>query len=242
MQSNCDVLSEPVQFRELPLFEGAHIWRAYWTSTVLPYIGSNVLEVGAGIGSATAILASAAQQRWLCLEPDAENIRILKRRHDAGQIPRHCEARQGGLGVLEPKDRFDTILYVDVLEHIPDDRAEMAAAAAHLTPRGHLIVVAPAHQFLFTEFDRAIGHYRRYSRASLLALTPRTLRPVQAFYLDSVGMLASLGNRLIMHAAHPPVWSIELWNRCFVPASRLIDPLMRRKIGKTVVAIWERAG
>ena len=104
---------------------------------------------------------------------------------------------------LPSEDRFDTILYVDVLEHIEDDRGELAGAAARLRTGGHVVVLAPAHQALYSPFDKAIGHFRRYSHRSLLAAAPSTLQPVAAYYLDAVGMAASLANRLLLRASMP---------------------------------------
>jgi len=230
-----------VEFRELPLFERAHRWRAYWTDMVRPYVGANVLEVGAGIGSATAELATGAVRRWICLEPDAENFRRLDSKVKSGRLPSQCTCIHGDLRSIDANERFDTILYIDVLEHISDDAAELALAAERLDPDGMLIVLSPAHQMLYTEFDRAIGHFRRYSRSSLLAAAPRTLAPVRTFYLDSVGMAASLGNRLLMHAAEPPEWSIRLWDGLFVPASRAVDKVLLHAVGKTVVGVWRRS-
>jgi 2-polyprenyl-3-methyl-5-hydroxy-6-metoxy-1,4-benzoquinol methylase len=78
----------------------------------------------------------------------------------------------GTIAALESTGPFDTIIYLDVLEHIADDRAELACAARLLSPQGCVIVLSPAHQFLFSPFDQAVGHYRRYSRATLRDLTP----------------------------------------------------------------------
>jgi SAM-dependent methyltransferase len=233
-------LPTPVEFHELPLFEQAHAWRSYWVSSIEPFVGAEVLEVGAGIGSATAVMAARNRRAWLCLEPDPVNFHTLQRKHASGGLPTCCTVRHGDLTALAADPQFDTVLYVDVLEHIADDRAEVARAAAMLKPGGRLIVVAPAYQFLFTEFDRAIGHYRRYTRAALAALTPAGCRIERSFYLDCVGMIASLGNRLVMHAAEPPAWSIRLWDGLFVPASRILDRLALHSFGKTVVAVWTR--
>ena len=81
----------------------------------------------------------------------------------AGSLPKHCQAITGTLASLDPEVKADTILYIDVMEHIAGDRQEMADAAARLRPGGHLIVLSPAHQWLFSPFDEAIGHYRRYT-------------------------------------------------------------------------------
>ena len=136
---------------------------------------------------------------------------------------------------------FDTILYIDVLEHIEDDAAELARSASHLRTGGHIIVLAPAHQHLYSPFDKAIGHFRRYSKGSLLAAAPPSLAPVEAFYLDAAGMALSLANRMLLRASMPTGGQILFWDRVVVPVSRLIDPVLARSVGKTVVAIWTLA-
>ncbi|QQP92903.1 class I SAM-dependent methyltransferase (plasmid) [Skermanella sp. TT6] len=223
---------------ELELFRSAERWKTYWGSRLGGYVTGRVLEVGAGIGGTTEVLVTGRAIEWVCLEPDPALSDRLRRSVDAGRLPDRCRVVTGTVADLGAEDRFDTVLYIDVLEHIEDDRAELARAAARLEPGGHLIVLAPAHQFLFTAFDREIGHYRRYDRKSLLALEPPGLRMATAFYLDSVGMLASLGNRLLLRSSMPTAGQIRLWDRMMVPLSRGLDPLLRRSLGKTVVAIW----
>jgi hypothetical protein len=133
------------------------------------------------------------------------------------------------------------LLLRDVLEHIEDDAAELRRAADRLAPGGHLVVLAPAHRALYTAFDAAIGHHRRYTRAGLLALAPAGLVPVRARYLDAVGMLASLGNRLLLRSATPTTRQIQLWDRLMVPPSRLVDPLLGFAVGKSVLVVWSKA-
>src|SRR5439155_19234776 len=106
----------------------------------------------------------------------------------SGELPKCCESRLGTLEKFDDAETFDTILYMDVLEHIEDDRAEVARAAKHLRPGGHVIALSPAHQWLFTPFDRAIGHHRRYTRAGFGALATPDLEPVRLRYLDSIGL------------------------------------------------------
>ena len=81
--------------------------------------------------------------------------------------------------VRAPADeRFDTILYIDVLEHIDDDLGELARSATHLRPGGHLIVLAPAHQALYSPFDKAIGTSAATTRGRFLRpLRPCSIRP-----------------------------------------------------------------
>ncbi len=225
---------------ELDLFATAERWKAYVRRQVRPYLGRQVLEVGAGHGGTTRVLCGVEQECWVCLEPDRSLADRLIAAISAGELPDCCEARIGTLADLDDGDRFDTILYMDVLEHIADDRAELARAADQLRPGGHLIVLAPAHQWLFTPFDEAIGHYRRYTRRSLRAAAPDGLALSRLVYLDSIGMLASLGNRLVLKSSMPSSGQIAAWDRLMVPLSTLADPLLGYSIGKSVLAVWKK--
>ena len=101
-------------------------------------------------------------------------------------------------------------------------------------------MLAPAHQFLFTPFDQAVGHFRRYSKTTLLETAPRSLHIERLAYLDSLGALASLGNRFLLQSDMPRIRHIKVWDGILVPLSRILDPLMRYSIGKSVLAIWRK--
>jgi len=170
----------------------------------------------------------------------AINVCMIRDKISAGQMPAGCKVTSGTLADIPREARFDAMLYLDVLEHIRDDGAEVALAAAHLAPHGRLIVLAPAHNWLFTPFDERIGHYRRYSRRSLGALTVPGLKIVSLRYVDSVGMVASLANRLILSASMPTDRQIQVWDQCMVPVSRVSDRLLMGSLGKSVIGVWER--
>ncbi|MFO0936821.1 MAG: class I SAM-dependent methyltransferase [Gemmataceae bacterium] len=225
---------------ELELFAHARNWKRYFASKVRAHLGADVLEVGAGIGETTRYLNPGDRNRWLCLEPDPQLILQLRQTIADGSIPGYCEARQGTLDDFESDELFDSILYIDVLEHIENDRAELENAARHLKPGGKVIALSPAHQWLFTPFDQSIGHFRRYNKAMVRAITPASLRCVQLRYLDSVGMLASMGNRFLLHSGMPNVKQIKLWDRAMVPFSKVLDPLLGYTVGKSVFAVWEK--
>jgi SAM-dependent methyltransferase len=223
---------------ELELFSTAINWKTYYNRLISQHISGHVLEVGAGIGGTTRILSSARHTDWTCLEPDwALASRIEETIHE---LPVRCDVRKGDLSVLADHERFDTILYIDVLEHIQDDAQELQHASGHLNTGGRLIVLAPAHQFLFSPFDRAAGHFRRYDRTSLAKVVPPELTHEALFYLDSCGLLLSLGNRLILRQSHAGRRQIEFWDRFVVGLSRLADPLLGYRVGKTVVGVWSK--
>jgi SAM-dependent methyltransferase len=220
---------------ELDLFENARNWKAYWRGQIAGFVRGEVLEVGAGIGANTLALADLKYERWTCLEPDA----ALAGRIAVPPGGRHQSA-VGTIGDLPAEKKFDAILYIDVLEHIEDDRSEMARAAGRLKPGGTLIVLAPAHPFLFTPFDAAIGHFRRYTRASLHQAAPATLSEEKLVYLDAAGMLASAANRLLLRSSMPNQRQILTWDRLLVPVSRLIDPIFGGRVGKSVLGVWRK--
>jgi SAM-dependent methyltransferase len=225
---------------ELDLFSGASNWKSYFSRVLAPFIGARVLEVGAGIGSNIPYLRTSAVREWTSLEPDPNLARRIVDRTDAGELPRALHVVAGTIENIDAHRRYDTILYIDALEHIRDDGDELARAANLLAPGGNLVVLAPAHQFLFSPFDGAIGHWRRYNGATLAGLTPRGCRIRARLALDSAGFLASLANRLLLKATMPSRGQIAFWDRVLVPISRIVDALTGRIFGKTVVMVWSR--
>ena len=217
---------------ELDLFAKATHWKSYWRSFLASAISGDVLEVGAGIGSNTRVLSGLPVKSWTCLEPD---LQLCDR------IPRDLAAtiNNAKIADLPAVPSYDTIVYIDVLEHIEDDQAELERAFRLLRKGGHLCVLAPAHQGLFTAFDAAIGHYRRYSKESLKKVGPPNGRLTTLAYLDCAGMLASIGNRVLLKQAAPTERQIATWDRYLVPISRRLDPLFGFTIGKSVVGVWQ---
>jgi SAM-dependent methyltransferase len=229
---------------ELDVFKLAGNWKRYWSSVVGPYVGGTVLEVGAGVGANAPYLVNDRVTRLVSLEPDgrfAAQLEAAAQTLRAGHTA-DIDVRHGLVRDLPPGDRFDTIVYLDVLEHIEFDRDEVAAAAHRLNPRGHLVVLAPAFQQLYSEFDRAIGHYRRYTAATLKALTAPQLAVVHVRYLDALGAGLSAANRLVLARATPSMANILFWDRCIVPVSRIADHVLGRFVGRSVVCVWQKHG
>jgi SAM-dependent methyltransferase len=223
---------------ELELFSNATNWKRYVSQHLGRFVTGRVLDVGAGIGSNIEYLSNPAVTEWVALEPDPTLAARIAGRINRAELPTSCRVLNGTTDTLGPAERFDTILYLDVIEHIADDAAELQRAADHLAPQGRLVVLAPAHQFLFSPFDAAIGHHRRYTAGSLRAIGPRGGRVEVCRMLDSVGFFASLANRMLLRAAQPTPGQIKLWDNVMVPASRVVDRLSGFVFGKSVAAVW----
>lgn len=225
---------------ELELFRDASRWKNYFASHLRSYLRGHVLEVGAGIGGSARVLCDGRQQSWTMLEPDARLASRLQEEVRRAPLPVPQETRVATTAELG-SEHFDCILYMDVVEHIEADREELERAATHLAPGGCLVVLVPAHQWLYTPFDQAIGHFRRYSRGSLRAIAPSSLSCRKLIYLDSIGLFASLANRLWLKSAAPTRGQIRFWDRVLVRGSQWVDPLLGHSVGKSVLGVWQRA-
>jgi SAM-dependent methyltransferase len=204
-----------------------------------PYLRGRVLEVGAGMGTITRRLADRYPDLDLVALEPAENV-FADLSAYAALNPR-VTALRTTLGEYrpEPGERFDAILYLNVLEHIADDAEELRLAAAALRPGGALLVFGPAMEGLYGELDYRAGHYRRYrvdtlgERAMAAGLEVRRSR-----YFDVLGVLPYfLVYRLL---GHREISGSSLWgyDRVLVPVSRLIQrALPYPPFGKNVIAV-----
>jgi len=226
--------------KELVLFENAVKWKKYFTSFVRPYIKTKIIEVGAGLGANTSLLNNGSAEVWVMLEPDSKMSSIIEKKINERLLPANCKLVAGHLSGLEKKTKYDTILYIDVLEHIENDRKEIQTAADLLSPGGHLIILSPAFQSLNSPFDKAIGHFRRYTKATLRESFPASLFQVDLRYLDSAGFFLSWANRFILKQKYPTQKQVNTWNRYGIPLSRIMDRIVNYSFGKSILGIWKK--
>jgi len=221
---------------ELDLFEHATNWKKYWSSKIANSIKGNVLEVGAGTGSNTLLLFSNKKvDKWVSLEPDTILCNQAKSRIGSVTDSTKVEFLSCYTSALAPNEKYNSILYIDVLEHIENDYDELLTASRHLHEDGTIIILSPAHNFLFSPFDKAIGHYRRYNKKSLSDAIPKSLTINKMYYIDSVGLIASAANRFMLKSKMPNPTQINLWDKLMVPASRVLDLITGFSLGKSIV-------
>jgi SAM-dependent methyltransferase len=224
---------------ELDLFANVVNWKSYWSRQIRPFLTGDVLEVGAGIGSNTQFLDPEGPGQLTCLEPDPQLVAQLDRKLRETKSGRAYKVICGTMQSLNDQT-YDTIVYVDVLEHIENDREELNKAASLLRSGGRLIILSPAHQRLFSPFDAAIGHFRRYDRRMLQTITPASLQLERMRYLDCVGVFTSTANLLFLRQSMPTRSQLRFWDSWIVPISRVLDRFFFYSIGKSIIAIWQK--
>lgn len=224
--------------KELELFQYATVWKAYWKKYLQPYIKGDVLEVGAGIGFTTKVFSDLNFANWYCLEPDINLLTQLE--INLKGIKKNYKNIHGTLENLDPALKFDCILYIDVIEHIEGHEEEMIKAFDRLKPDGFLLILVPAYNWLFSEFDEAIGHYRRYNKSELKEIIPKELKKINLFYLDSIGVILSSLNKMILKEKSPTKSQILLWDRVIVRLSKLFDKFFFNQFGKSLIGVWQK--
>jgi 2-polyprenyl-3-methyl-5-hydroxy-6-metoxy-1,4-benzoquinol methylase len=165
---------------------------------------------------------------------------ILKKKKQS-KLPNLVQPKPGVVADLPPEVSFDTIIYIDVLEHIENDREELSRAIQHLREKGRLIVLSPAYPKLYSPFDKAVGHYRRYTRKTLRAAADPTLvSERKIFFLESAGLSLLLLNRYVFRNRYPGRAGIWVWQHLFIPMSIVLDRVFSYRFGKSIIGIWEK--
>ncbi len=225
---------------ELDLFQHARNWKGYYAGMFQPYVRGRVLDAGCGMGVNSNYLMNPHVTSYAFLEPDG---RLLAQVKDHAGVCEQAttELIQGTTTDLRGR-QFDTILYLDVIEHIEDSKAEVRRAYDLLAPGGHLLILVPAFNYLYSDFDKAIGHFRRYDKGILTNELPPELERITTRYLDSLGMLMSLGNKWFLKQSEPKLAQILFWDRNVVPLSRLADKVFFHGFGRSLLSVSRKPG
>ena len=185
-----------------------------------PYLGRRVLDVGAGLGTFTELAADGREV--VALEPEAAFATDLRKRFAGRPNVQVVEAEADELEESEP---FDSVICFNVLEHIPDHEGALRQFHSRLASGGHLLLLVPAHPFLFGAIDRTVHHERRYRREPLRKLLEQTGFAVQtARYVNPLGALGWLVSGRVLGRGQIPTGPLRLYDS-LVPLLRALDRL-----------------
>ena len=225
---------------ELQIFKLAKNWKHYYRASISSYMKEGaVLEVGAGIGEMTKVLRPIIPSgEWVCIEPDSANVCAIKGLMQSGEIDKEIQVFEGyAEGYTGDVDSFSTALFIDSLEHIKNDARILRHISSLVKPGGILIIVVPAHNFLYSEFDSKIGHFRRYNKSMLRNILPNSMHELSCRYIDSVGFFLSMANKLFLKSSDPTKRQILFWDRVVVPLSRILDMILGYNFGKNLILV-----
>jgi len=224
---------------DLETMSEARRYQAHIFSLVRPYVGARVLEVGCGIGTMTTQLLDIAQQ-IVCIEP---NLNCAARAREALEGNDRVSIRIAHLeecnSVELQERRFDTIVCVNVLEHIQDDVRALSLFADVLTPaRGQAIIFVPAVQGIYSQHDAALGHHRRYSKAMLrAAFAAAGLDVVAMKFTNPIGLLGWMYNLYISGNTEHTSAQVRLFDRFVAPWALPLEHIVPPPVGLSLFAV-----
>ena len=199
-------------------------YNAWLWKQIAPYVGERVLEAGCGTGTITHYLAK--RKRVVCFDLDEHYVDVLRQRYaDRSNV----RIEFADLSAPEWPDlsgeQIDTIVCVNVLEHLPDDASVLQRFRSVLGPGGRLALLVPAHQALFGTTDRALGHFRRYEREELARLLERCGFDVMTIrYLNPTGVVGWFLNGRVLRRQVVPRFQASVYDQLY-PVLGLVDRL-----------------
>jgi SAM-dependent methyltransferase len=161
-----DIYKEPGQ-EILDVLSATHRFNGWMAQTILPYVGERVLELGAGIGNMTRHLAPK-RKRYVATDIDEEHLSRLRNRfqHRPNLSVSQCDLTN--LADFAPfVGQMDSVVCLNVLEHIEDDLQGLRNIHSALKPGGRAIILVPHGQEVYGSLDKVLGHFRRYTHAEL---------------------------------------------------------------------------
>ena len=216
---------------ELDYFDNAYNFRNYQLKLIKKFLKNSLAEVGPGQGGLTNYYKNFVKKVYL-IEPEKKLYKILKKKYKNKNI----KIKNSKIKNINKK--FQTIIYFDVLEHIKNDLKEVKEAQKRLKKKGYLIFSVPAYQFFYNNFDKSVGHFKRYNRNDFIKIGKKTgLKIEKLIYYDSVGFLFLVLNKIFTSSEKNLKFKIKFWN-FFIPISRLIDFVTFNQFGKSLLCVY----
>jgi len=223
------------QGETLRRMEGASHYNRWLLTRAAPYLGARVLDVGAGIGTFTDLIADG--RTVVALEPDPAFVPHLRRRFAQRDSVEVVAGHLDSLG----RERFDSVVCFNVLEHIADDAGALRSIHDLLEPGGWLLALVPAHPAAFGSIDVALGHERRYTRRLLAGrLTEAGFRAKTLRHVNPLGIVGWFVASRIMREPQVPSTPLRLFDQ-LVPVLRELDRL-RLPFGLSLWTVARRPG
>ena len=208
-------------------------------SQFAPFVGKRVIEVGAGIGTFAHSLLNHTLISELVLVEPGDNLFPLLQRRFAGE-PR-VKTVHGYFQNLAVLATADSIVLVNVLEHIAEDQVFLDDAHEVLTPGGTLLLLVPALPWIYGSLDQAFGHYRRYTKTSLAGkLHASGFRIIRLSYLNFPGTAGWLLTGKVFRRTTLKSRYVRWYDRWIIPWLSKLEGRWEPPFGQSLIAIAQK--
>jgi SAM-dependent methyltransferase len=221
---------------ELKFFDASKNFRNYQFKIIKNYLGKKVLEIGPGSGFFAKNFLLNVSDRLVLSEINSDLREKLKENFkDEAKVTILPDK------IEDIDEEFDAICYFDVLEHIENDEIELINAMSKLKKNGHLIISVPAFNHVFSDYDKSVGHYRRYEKRFFYDFAKKNSLNLQKLkYFDSIGYMMLVLNKIINLKGENKVGlGTVIWNK-LIPISNLIDLITLNLFGKSLICIIKK--
>lgn len=225
----------------LERFANAPAFNRWLYHSIAAHCSGRILEIGSGIGNISQLLLKDHSRVTLS---DLRQVYCDKLQQRFGQHPHFEQAvrldiAEEDLAKTHPAllQQFDTVIALNVVEHIKDDAKAISNCKQLLRPGGKLIILVPAYQWLFNSFDTELGHYKRYTLKELTAvLSAAEMNTVHTRYFNLAGIPGWWMTGTVMKKKTIPGGQLKIFEK-LVPVFRLLDQLVFRKVGLSAIAV-----
>lgn len=220
----------------LNVIEKADLFNEWMYNIISPYLNGKVLEIGSGIGNISKFLIKDDKEIVLSdLRDNYCEILKVKYSNPVFKIDLvHPDFEREYQTILET---FDSVFALNVIEHIENDILAIENCKKLLKKGGVLVILVPAYQSLFNNFDKELEHFRRYTHKSLAYIISKNqLKFQKTFYFNVIGILGWFFSGKILNKKTIPEGQMGLFN-LLVPVFKLVDKITFRKIGLSVINI-----
>jgi hypothetical protein len=203
----------------------AHRYRRWLADLARPYLGEHPIEIGSGNGDYALEWVDGVTS-FTATEADEDRYQALAQRFADHPVVTTMPMLLGTDETPTPPRLHTAAVAFNVFEHIPDDVAALRSLHHLVEPGGAVVLIVPAFPSAMSQFDRAIGHQRRYTRAMMRsALTGAKLEIEELRYINPVGLISwyVAAKALRMAPHNGPL--LRLYDRVVVPIARGADRL-----------------